>query len=85
VPKVYYERIRTFLEHCRPTGPSVRPSRGEILAFVKSFWLLGVRCSGRLAYWRLFWSTLLRRLRQFPCTIELMILGYHFRRVAAVM
>ncbi len=84
-PKVYYARIRTFLEHYRPTGPRLRPSRAEMLALVKSFWLLGVRCSGRLAYWRLFWSTLLRRPRQFPHAIELMILGYHFRRVAAVL
>jgi radical SAM superfamily enzyme YgiQ (UPF0313 family) len=81
-PKIYYQRIRTFLENYRPSGPRVRPSRGELLAFVKSFWLLGVRCSGRLAYWRLVGSTLLRRPRLFPHAIELVIIGYHFRRVA---
>ena len=49
---------------------------------MKSFWLLGVWHQGRVAYWRFFWSTLIRRPRQFRDAIELAIMGYHFRRVA---
>ena len=82
-PKAYYRRLRTFLEHHRPAGPHLRRSAHEILAFVKSLWVLGVRQSGRTAYWHFLWSTLLRRPRQFARAIELMILGHHFRRVAS--
>ena len=82
-PKVYYRRIRVLLAHHRPRRVAFSVSRGDILGLVRSLWLLGVRHGGRLAYWRLFWSTLLRHPRQFPKTIELIIQGYHLRRVAA--
>jgi radical SAM superfamily enzyme YgiQ (UPF0313 family) len=82
-PKVYYQRVRTFLKnHKRMDAPRLRLSRADLLAFVKSFWLLGIWYRGRVAYWRFFWSTLLRRPRQFRRAIEFAILGYHFRRVA---
>jgi radical SAM superfamily enzyme YgiQ (UPF0313 family) len=81
-PKAYYERIQTFLKNHRPAGPRLHLSRAELMAFVKSFWLLGIWYRGRVAYWKFFWSTLLRRPRQFPRAIELAIIGYHFRRVA---
>ena len=84
-PGVYYRRIRVFLENHRPGGPSQRLSRVDIEALFKSFWLLGVWHRGRAAYWRLFWSTLLRRPRQFPLAIELAIMGHHFRRVASLL
>ena len=57
-------------------------SRADFMAFVKSFWLLGIWYRGRVAYWRFFWSTLLRRPAHFRHAIELAIVGYHFRRVA---
>jgi len=81
-PRNYYNRIRTFLKSHRPTGPRLRLSRADLIAFLKSFWVLGVWHRGRVGYWRLFWGTLLRHPRQFPHAIELAILGYHFRRVA---
>ena len=81
-PRHYYQRIRTFLKSHRPTGPRLHLSCADIIAFLKSFWVLGVWHRGRVGYWRLFWGTLLRHPRQFPHAIELAILGYHFRRVA---
>jgi radical SAM superfamily enzyme YgiQ (UPF0313 family) len=81
-PKVYYQRIRTFLQNYKATGSSLRLSRADFMAFLKSFWLLGIWYRGRVAYWRFFWGTLLRRPRQFRRAIELAILGYHFRRIA---
>jgi len=81
-PRHHYQRIRTFLKSHRPTGPRLHVSRADLTAFLKSFWVLGVWHRGRVAYWRLFWSTLLRRPRQFHHAIELAIMGYHFRRVA---
>ncbi len=81
-PGNYYQRIRTFLQRHRPTGPRQRLSRGDVMAFLKSFWTLGVWHRGQAGYWRLFWGTLIKRPRQFPRAMELAIVGYHFRRVA---
>jgi radical SAM superfamily enzyme YgiQ (UPF0313 family) len=82
-PKVYYRRIRTFLENHRPQGPALRLSPADFKAFLKSFWLLGIWERGRHRYWGFFWSTLLRRPRQLRYAIELAVIGYHFRRVAS--
>ena len=84
-PKVYYQRVITFLEnHKKISGPParLRISTADFLAFVKSFWLLGIWYRGRVAYWKFFWSTLLRRPHQFRRAVEFAIIGYHFRRVA---
>jgi radical SAM superfamily enzyme YgiQ (UPF0313 family) len=83
-PKIYYQRVRTFLKNHKTEdrAPSLRLSRADFMAFVKSFWLLGIWYRGRVAYWRFFWGTLLRRPRHFRRAIEFAILGYHFRRVA---
>lgn len=81
-PSTYYQRIRIFLSAHRPSGPHRPLSRRDFQAFLKSFWFLGVWYQGRIAYWRFFWSTLLRRPRQLRSAIELAIVGYHFRRVA---
>jgi len=81
-PRVYYQRIRTFLENHRPQGPRLRLSTGDLRAFVKSFWMLGIVERGRHNYWRFFWSVLLRRPHQLRSAIELAVMGYHFRRIA---
>lgn len=81
-PRTYYRRVRTFLRNHRPQGPRLRLSRADLLALARSFWVLGVWSRGRFSYWRFFWSTLLKRPRQFPRAMELAILGYHFRRMA---
>jgi radical SAM superfamily enzyme YgiQ (UPF0313 family) len=81
-PKVYYQRIRTFLESHRPRGPRLRVSSGDFRAFLKSFWMLGIWERGRHNYWRFFWSVLLRRPHQLRHAIELAVIGYHFRRIA---
>jgi radical SAM superfamily enzyme YgiQ (UPF0313 family) len=82
-PKAYYQRIRTFLKHHRPSGPRLRLSPSDVKAFLKSLWLLGIWDRNRHTYWRFFWSTLLRRPGQLRYAIELAIIGYHFRRVAS--
>lgn len=82
-PKTYYQRIRTFLETHRPCGPQLRLAPSDLRAFLKSFWMLGVRERGRHNYWRFFWSVLLRRPRQLRSAIELAVIGYHFRRIAS--
>lgn len=46
-PRTYYQRIRTFLETHQPSGPRLHLSRGDIKAFLKSFWILGIWEKGR--------------------------------------
>jgi radical SAM superfamily enzyme YgiQ (UPF0313 family) len=82
-PRNYYERIRTFLEHHTPCGPQFRLSWSDLKALAKSLWLLGIVEPGRFAYWRFSLTTLLKRPGQFYRAMELVILGYHFRRVAS--
>jgi hypothetical protein len=81
-PKAYYSRLRAFLRHFEPRGPSRRLAPGDLRAFLKSLWLLGVRHPGRGGYWRLVASTLVASPRKFRTAVELSIMGYHFRRVA---
>lgn len=81
-PRNYYQRIRTFLKHHHPSGPCSHVTCGDVNALLKSLWMLGVWHRGRVGYWRLFWSTLIRHPRQFPLAIQFAIIGHHFRRVA---
>ena len=85
-PRNYYRRIRVFLRNYQTTGSErLRLSWADLEAFFKSFWLLGLWHRGRWGYWRLLGSTLVRRPRQFRVAVELAIIGYHFRRVAAAL
>jgi len=81
-PENYYRRVRTFLATWRPRGPGTRLARSDLRAFLRSLWTLGVSRSGRLAYWRLFWTTLIARPRKFRAAMELAIMGHHYRTVA---
>jgi radical SAM superfamily enzyme YgiQ (UPF0313 family) len=81
-PRNYYARIRTFLRHYRPQGPSGRLSGADLKAFLKSLWVLGVRHAGRRYYWGLLSATLLASPRKLHAAVELAILGHHFRRIA---
>ena len=82
-PKVYYQRIRTFLDHHRPRGPRCgsRPRTFGPSSSHSGFWASAE--PGRHNYWRFFWSTLIRHPQQLRCAIELAVIGYHFRRVAS--
>ena len=81
-PENYYRRVRVFLASWRPRGPRARLSPSDVRAFLRSLWTLGVRRRGRLAYWRLFWATLISEPRKLHAAMELAIIGHHFRKVA---
>jgi radical SAM superfamily enzyme YgiQ (UPF0313 family) len=80
-PRVYYERVRTFLREYQ--APKIKPHLNfqHVMALWRSIYQLGIRGVERAHYWRLFFWTLLRRPRLFPLAITLSIYGYHFRRV----
>jgi radical SAM superfamily enzyme YgiQ (UPF0313 family) len=81
-PAHYYRRIGIFLRTYRPRGPRLRLSGMDVRAFLRSLWVLGVRYSGRGAFWRLLATSLLAGRAKFRVAMELSILGHHFRRVA---
>ncbi len=80
-PKLYYERVVTFLREYRPPEISFRLEPQYVLALARSMYQLGIRGVERAQYWRLFFWTLFRRPRLFPLAITLAIYGFHFRQV----
>ncbi len=82
-PRVYYRRVRTFLRQHRPHGPRLQLTRADLQAVLRSLWEFGLRRRGRLAYWWLMASTLVRDPRQVRVAIELSVMGFHFRRVSS--
>lgn len=82
-PENYYRRVRTFLSTYRLRGPRTPLTWRDAGAVLRSFWTLGLRRSGRRAYWALLGSTLLRRPSRLGLAITLAITGHHFRVVAS--
>ncbi len=80
-PKVYYERILTFLREYQPPKIRVHLEPQYVLAFFRSIYQLGIRGVERTQYWRLFFWTLFKRPKLFPLAITLAIYGFHFRQV----
>jgi radical SAM superfamily enzyme YgiQ (UPF0313 family) len=84
-PRAYYQRALTFLGNYRRGGPKTRPSRSDLMAFLRSLWVLGVRSRGRRAYWSYVLRSLLFHRRRFAEAMNLAILGHHYRRIAAAL
>ncbi len=81
-PRLYYERVLTFLHEVRSPVVRIHLDPQYILALWRSIYQLGIRGVERAHYWRLFFWTLFRRPRLFPLAITLAIMGFHFRQVA---
>lgn len=81
-PKLYYRRIKTFLDEYQPPskkGTSVKPH--HIVTLFKSMWTLGVKEKGRKNYWDMLVSVLFKKPKVFPIFISLSIQGFHLRKV----
>lgn len=83
-PRHYYERVVAFLKEYKPRKtPGISQLRlNHITGFLKSLWFLGITNKGRRYFWRLIFSTLLKRPRHFALSISLSVSGFHFRKVA---
>ncbi len=80
-PKMYYERILTFLREYHPPKMEFQLDFQYVLAFGRSIYQLGIRGKERVQYWRLFFWTLFHHPRLFPLAITLAVMGFHFRQV----
>jgi len=79
-PKNYYQRLITFLEQYKPRK-NYQIDFNQILAFLKSIWILGIKEKERLYYWKTFFWCLLKKPRLFPTMIEMAIKGFHLRKI----
>jgi radical SAM superfamily enzyme YgiQ (UPF0313 family) len=82
-PGNYYRRSLNFLDKHRMRGPRERLTRRDIGAVLKSFWVMGIVNKGRVAYWRFLTTVLFRHPSQIGVAFSLVIMGHHYRRVAA--
>jgi len=80
-PKLYYQRIKTFLREYKPTGIKNPLNFQRFLALFRSGIRLGIFGRERFQYWKILLWTLFRRPGLIPLAITLSIYGQHFRRI----
>ena len=80
-PKMFYQRIRTFLVNFKPQKQVVSINIHEIGALFKAIFLIGIFHKERREFWKLFFETLFRNPGKFPLAITLSIYGYHFGKM----
>jgi hypothetical protein len=91
-PRMYYERVKTFLKEYRPLEKrksrfhfrSIRFNLRYLDAPFKTLVVLGIKDNARLYYWKLLLWSLLTRPRLLPMAMAYHVYGFHFRRVLAV-
>jgi len=78
-PKIYYARVRIFLENFRPKKQKRKGSGfGSAGAFLKSCLHLGIISEGRLDYWKILGWSLMNGMSTFSQVVKFSIYGYHF-------
>jgi radical SAM superfamily enzyme YgiQ (UPF0313 family) len=82
-PRIYYQRVRTFLRTYEMPKLEIRWNLRYQLrqwrAFVVAAGRLGIAGKERVEYWKLLLWTLFRCPRAFSLAVTLAIYGYHFR------
>ena len=82
-PRNYYQRLITFLKQYKPKGrKNYQINSKQVLAFLKSIWILGIKEKERFYYWKIFFWCLFKKPQLFPIMIEMTIKGFHFRKIA---
>ncbi len=88
-PRVYYQRVKTFLSHYQPPKINLHLDfqyvYENLRAFLRSIVLLGIFGKERKEYWKLFFWSLLHRPSVFPLAIVFSIYGYHFRKISELI
>jgi radical SAM superfamily enzyme YgiQ (UPF0313 family) len=81
-PSNYYRRVLVLLSEYRPRGPKLRTTWGDVRAFAKSLWIMGVVHRGRRAFWKYLATVLMRHPQKLRAAITLAVHGFHYRMVA---
>jgi radical SAM superfamily enzyme YgiQ (UPF0313 family) len=83
-PKAYYERIKTFIREFRPPKKRLqRPKWFHVKVLFSSFWILGLKNSGRRYYWQLLLWSLFKYPGLFPYVVAYSFTGIHMRKIAS--
>ncbi len=82
-PPYYYQRAQTFLRNYRRPPIPERLQWQDIRAFLRAHIVLGVLGRERFRYWRFLVWTLCHQPWLLPKSVELAVLGHHFRLVCA--
>lgn len=80
-PKMYYQRVKTFLGEYRTTNRHKILQISHLFAFVRSLFQFGILSEARVDYWKLLLWSLCKRAGIFRNVISLSILGYHYRKI----
>jgi len=80
-PKLYYQRIKTFLREYKATRIHNPLDFQRFMALFRSSIRLGIFGKERFQYWEILFWTLFRRPGLFPLAITLAIYGHHFRKI----
>ncbi|MDO8743435.1 MAG: DUF4070 domain-containing protein, partial [Candidatus Azambacteria bacterium] len=82
-PKNHYGRMVVFLREYKPKRKkNYKLDFNYLFAFFRSIWILGIREKERPYYWKIFFRCLLKSPKLFPMAIDMMIRGYHFRKIS---
>jgi radical SAM superfamily enzyme YgiQ (UPF0313 family) len=82
-PRHYYKRVKRFMTEYRPGKNGLfRFETANMMAFLKSMFLLGIVGRERFHYWKLLTWSLLFRPRLLPLAVYFAICGFHFRKVS---
>ena len=79
-PKNYYERIKVFFTEYQSKEIKEPANFNPILAFWRSFFIIGILGKERFQYWNLLIWTLFRYPKYLPLAVSLSIFGRHFRK-----
>ena len=80
-PKLYYQRVKTFLREYKAPKIEYSLDFQHILAFFRSGIRLGIFGKERFQYWKILLWTLFRRPELFTLAITFSIYGHHFRKI----
>jgi len=80
-PKLYYQRIKTFLREYKAIKIESPLDFQRTLAFFRSTIRLGVFGKERFQFWKILLWTIFRRPRLFSLVITFAIYGHHFRKI----
>ena len=83
-PKIYYERVRTFLKEYKAPKADIQMNFQSLMAFFRSSIRLGIFGKERFQYWKLLLWTLHKRPGLLPLAVTFAIYGHHFRKVCEI-
>jgi len=83
-PKLFYQRVRTFMKDFNPRKSSVPIDFQQIMGLFRTIYRIGLTGNAKKEYWKLFFWTLFTCPEKFPLAITMSVYGYHFTRVASL-